>query len=152
MIDAWDPVTKTVMSLAAYTNDSLDPEKYNARWWRDTKDNMRLYLRALKKIPKGAQIYVAYGAKYWCTDKFSFHVHLKAIRAYDVDIVNSTEETDGDWHKLKTYRRLLRALGLLAEDRGTSGTKHKRNEDGDCDRRVKHKSDFAEYDKTVVIK
>ena len=103
-------------------------------------------------IPKGAQIYVAYGAKYWCMDTFSFHVHLKAIRAYDVIIVNSTEETDGDWHRLKTFRRLLRALGLLAEDCGTSTTKRKRSEDCKCDSRVKHKSDFAEYDKTVVKK
>ena len=117
-----------------------------------TKQNMRLYLRALKKIPKGDKIYVAYGAKYWCTNKFPFHVHLKAIRAYDVDIVNSTEETDKDWHKLKNYRRLLRALGLLAEDRSTGTTKRKRDENGECDGRVKHKSDFAEYDKTVVIK
>ena len=26
VIDAWDPITQTVMSLAAYSNDSLDPE------------------------------------------------------------------------------------------------------------------------------
>ena len=31
VIDAWDPVTKTVMKLAAYTNDSLGTEMYNAR-------------------------------------------------------------------------------------------------------------------------
>ena len=113
---------------------------------------MRLYLRALKTIPKGAQIYVAYGATHWCTDKFSFRVHLKAIRAYDLNTVNFTERNDGDWHKLKTYRSLLRALGLLVEDCGTAMTKRKKNEDGKCDRRVKHKSNFAEYDKTVVIK
>ena len=56
VIDAWDPTTKTVMSLAAYTNDSLNPVKYNARWWRDTNVNMRLYLRALKTIPCAPQI------------------------------------------------------------------------------------------------
>ena len=63
-----------------------------------------------------------YGAKYSCADKFSFYVHLKAIRAYDVDIVNSTEETDQDRQRLKTYRRILRALGLMAEDYGSSVT------------------------------
>ena len=74
---------------------------------------------------------------------FPFYIHVNATRAYDVDIVNFTEGTDGDWLILTTYRRLLRALELLAEDRGTSGTKHKRNDDGECDRRVKHKLDFA---------
>ena len=48
VIDAWNPVMQTVLSLAAYTNDSLDREKYNARWWRDAKDNMLLYQKALK--------------------------------------------------------------------------------------------------------
>ena len=74
-IDAWDPITQTVTSLAAHSNDALNPEKYNTRRWRDLKDNMRVYLRAIQKIPCGAQIYVAYGAKYWCSSKFSFHVH-----------------------------------------------------------------------------
>ena len=37
VIDAWDPITKTIKSMAAYTNDSLGPKKYNARCWRDTK-------------------------------------------------------------------------------------------------------------------
>ena len=68
---------------------------------------MRLYLRALTKISKGTQVYVAYGAKYRCTDEFMFNVHLKVILAYDVAFVNFTEETNGEWHKLKTYRRLL---------------------------------------------
>ena len=140
------------MSLAAYSNDSLDPEKYNAKWWRDTKDNMRMYLKAIKKIPRGAQIYVAYGAKYWCSDKFSFHVHLKAIKAYAVDIVNSTEDTDGDWTKLQDYRRLLKALGILPEDRRSPAKRPRTTDGGDSRRRVKHKSDFNEYDKTVVIK
>ena len=69
-----------------------------------------------------------------------------------MDIVNSTDETDKNWHKLKTYRRLLRELRLLAEDRGTSETKIKKNDNGDCDRRVKHTYDIAEYDKTVFDK
>ena len=86
VIDAWDPVIKTVMSLAAHANDALHPEKYNVRLWRDTKDNMKIYLKAIKKIPHGAQIY----AKYWCSDKFSVNVHLKDIKAYTVNIVNST--------------------------------------------------------------
>ena len=85
-------------------------------------------------------------------EQFLFYVYLKAIRAYNVDIVNSTEDTVDDWHKLKTYKRLLRELGLLTEDRDTRKTKRKGNEDGEWDRRVKHKSDFTEYDKTVVIK
>ena len=152
VIDAWDPITQTVMSLAAYSNDALDPEKYNAKWWRDTKDNTQMYLKAIKKIPRGAQIFVAYGAKYWCSDKFSFHVHLKAIKAYTVDIVTSTEETDGDWTKLLDYRRLLRALGILPEDTKTKAKRPRATADGESGRRVKHKSDFNEYDKTVVIK
>ena len=49
VIDAWDPITQTVMSLAAYSNDALDTKKYNAKWWRDTKDNMRIHLKAIKK-------------------------------------------------------------------------------------------------------
>ena len=61
---------------------------------------MRMYLNAIKTIPRGAQIYVAYEAKYWCSDKFSFHVHFKAIKAYAVDLNYSTEDTDGDWTKL----------------------------------------------------
>ena len=86
---------------------------------------MQLYLWALKKLPKGAHVYVAYGAMYWCTNKFSFNVYLEAIRAYNVGIINSTEETDGDWHRLKTYRRLLRAL-LMVKDYGTRVMKRKR--------------------------
>ena len=113
---------------------------------------MRMYLKAIKKIPRGAQIYVAYGAKYWCSDKFSFHVHLKAIKAYDVDIVNSTEDTDGDWTKLQDYRRLLRALGILPEERGPPAKRPRTTAGGENRRRVKHKPDFNEYDKTVVIK
>ena len=31
VIDAWDLITQTVMSFAAYSNDALDPEKYNAK-------------------------------------------------------------------------------------------------------------------------
>ena len=152
VIDAWDPITQTVMSLAAYSNDALDPEKYNAKWWRDTKDNMRMYLKATKKIPRGAQIFVAYGAKYWCSDKFSFHVHLKAIKAYTVDIVTSTEDTDGDWTKLQDYRRLLRALGILPNENKTKAKRPRATAGDESGRRVKHKSDFNDYDKTVVIK
>ena len=54
----------------------------------------------------GAQINVAYRAMYWCTDKYPFHVHQKAIRANDVDIFNSTEETDGDWHKTQYLQKV----------------------------------------------
>ena len=63
VIYAWDPITQTAMSLAAYSNDALDLERYNAKWWRDTKGNMRMYIKAIKKIHRGAQIYVAYGVK-----------------------------------------------------------------------------------------
>ena len=66
-----------------------------------------------------------------------------------MNIVNFMEESDGDWHRLKTYKRLLRALGLMAEDCGTSATKRRSEEDGDHRRRVRHKSNFSEYDKVV---
>ena len=85
-------------------------------------------------------------------DKFSYNVHLKAIRAYNVDIVNCTEETNGDWDKLKTYRRLLLALGLLGEDCSTKSAKRKRKEENGCGRQVKSISNFTEHDKNVVIK
>ena len=52
VIDAWDPITQTAMSLAAYSNDALDPEKDNGKRWRDTEDNMRIYLKETKKIPR----------------------------------------------------------------------------------------------------
>ena len=31
VIDTWDPNTQTVISLAAYCNDALDPKQYSAR-------------------------------------------------------------------------------------------------------------------------
>ena len=134
-IDAWDPIRQTVMSLAAYSNYALDAEKSNAKCWSDTKDNMRMYRKAIKKMPRGAQICVAYGAKCWCSDKFSFHVQLKAIKAYTVDIVNFTEDTDGDWTKLLDYRRLLKALGILSEDRRSTVKRPRTTTGGESRRR-----------------
>ena len=49
VIDAWDPIKQTVISLAAYSIDTLDLEQYDAMWWCDTKDNMRIYLKAIKR-------------------------------------------------------------------------------------------------------
>ena len=120
------------MSLAAYSNNSLDPDKHNARWWRDTMGNMRMYLRAINKIPCGAQIYAAYEVKYKCSDKFSFHVHLKAIKVHTIDIVTTTEEFDSDWSKVQDYRRLLKALGILTEDKRSSTKRPRTTKGNEC--------------------
>ena len=66
VIDASDPITQRVMSLADYSNEALDPNNSNSKWWRDTKDNLRMYLTAIRNIPQGAKIYVPYRVKYWC--------------------------------------------------------------------------------------
>ena len=76
---------------------------------------------------------------------------LKAIKAYAVDRVNSTEDTDDDWTKHQDYRRLLKALGILPEDRRSSAKRPRTTAGGESRRRVKHKSDLNEYDRTIVI-
>ena len=105
-------------------------------------------------IPKptcGAQIYVVHEAKYWCSDKFSFRVHLKAFKAYTVDIVHRTDDSNGDWTKLQDYRPMLNALGIMPEDRRSPAKRPRTTACGESRRRVKHKSDFNKYVKTVVI-
>ena len=77
---------------------------------------------------------------------------MKAIKAYEVDIVNSTDDTDGDWINLLDYRRLLKALGRLRKDRGVPAKRPRTTADGENSRRVKYKPDFNENDTTVVIK
>ena len=66
-------------------------------------------------------------------------------------LTNSTEETDGDRHKLKTYRMLLRTLGRMAKACGTCVKKRKREEDGESDRCGKLKSDLNDYDNYVNL-
>ena len=72
--------------------------------------------------------------------------------SYTVNIVTSTEDTDGDWTKLQDYRRLLRALGILPNENKTKAKRPRATAGDESGRRVKHKSDFNDYDKTVVIK
>ncbi len=57
--DAWDPITKTVISSGGYLNDSLDhnrqDSKCNCKWsLHDTNKKVLIY-RATKKVPRGAQ-------------------------------------------------------------------------------------------------
>jgi hypothetical protein len=104
MVDALDQRTRKVLSKAAYSNDPFDAAKVNCRFDDDDRDEGAIVLRAIRPIMAGEEIYVEYGAFYWCQDCFGIELQLQAIRAYKVNIQKKGKQ--GDWRTRVTFEEL----------------------------------------------
>ena len=93
-----------MLSKAAYSNDPFDAAKVNCRFDDDDRDEGAIVLRAIRPIKAGEEIYVEYGAFYWCQDCFGIELQLQAIRAYKVNIQKKGKQ--GDWRTRVTFEEL----------------------------------------------
>ena len=99
--DAYDSRTKSVSCDVARINDALNKIRDNCDWYIHPSFPHLLLVITTKDIAKDEQLFIPYGAKYWCQDKFSVEILRAAVQRYDIDIVNSAE-----WKKLKKYDQL----------------------------------------------
>ena len=56
---------------------------------------------SITEIPADAQLFLPYGADYWCQDKFPITILAAAIRCYNIDIHSSPQ-----WSQLQAYAQL----------------------------------------------
>ena len=108
--DAWNPVLKKPCCKLGYSNDSMDPTKDNATLGVNPNFPMTLLFIATRDIDADPTntlpIYLPYGGKYWCDDKYPIELQAQAIRRYHINIYTSTEDTDGDWTVLRNFPQL----------------------------------------------
>jgi len=105
--DAYDSRTKSVSCDVARINDSLSKTRDNCDWYIHPSFPNILLVITTKDIAKDEQLFIPYGDKYWCQDKFSVEILQAAVQRYDIDIVNSAE-----WKKLQKYDQLCSILHL----------------------------------------
>lgn len=108
--DAWNPVLQQPCCKPAYANDSMNADLDNCTLAINPNFPMTLLLIATRDINPDSMnptpIYLPYGGKYWCDDKYPLELLIQAIRRYHINIYTSTEDTDGDWTGLQKYPQL----------------------------------------------
>jgi hypothetical protein len=85
----------------AFINDSLDPSRHNTEWYIHPDFPDKLLVISTADIVPDAQLFIPYGADYWCQDKFPIAVLSAAIRCYNIDIHSSPQ-----WSQLQAYSQL----------------------------------------------
>ena len=100
--DAWNSNTQTVSCLVGFVNDPLDKRKINTRWVRRMGQGgtWTIWLQTTRDIQPGEQLFVQYNAARWCRQDFHIDTLTAAIRTYDIDLLTSTEDTNGYWRGL----------------------------------------------------
>ncbi len=105
--DAYDHRTKSVRCDVARINDALNKNRDNCDWYIHPSFPNLLLVITTKDITKDEQLFIPYGAEYWCQDKFSVEILRAAVQRYNIDIVNAA-----DWRKLQKYEQLCSILNL----------------------------------------
>jgi hypothetical protein len=62
--------------LGSVANDARDPSKNNAQYWRrwnEKRATYEMYLKALRDIKEGEEIYVSYGDAYWLKSPYCYY-------------------------------------------------------------------------------
>ena len=99
--DALDHGTGLPTCDVAYINDSLDFSTSNTAWYIHPDFPDLVLVLSTVDVPADSQFFIAYGADYWCQDKFPIATLASAIRHYGVDI-HSTPS----WRQLQAYPQL----------------------------------------------
>ena len=99
--DGLNHKTGRVTCDVAMINDSLDPSLHNCDFYIHPDYPDHLLVIATKDIPLDRQIFLAYGADYWCHDKYPLTVHIAAITCYNINIALSPQ-----WQALHNYQAL----------------------------------------------
>jgi histone-lysine N-methyltransferase EZH2 len=99
--DAFNHHTGTPTCDAAFINDSLDLSCPNTDWYIHPEFPTLVLVLAISDIPADSQLFISYGADYWCQDRFPITTLASAIRCYDIDIHSSPQ-----WRQLKAYPQL----------------------------------------------
>ena len=99
-----------------YTNDSLDKTRDNLTL-HIHPDRPKMLLMILTRDVRGdEQGFVPYGGLFFCDDNYPLDVLIKAVRRYEIDVRNSTEDTDGNWKGPVLYNELLAPCPPLEEN------------------------------------
>ena len=99
--DALDHKTHQPTCDVAYINDALDPDRQNTDWYTHPEFPDKILVISTTDIPADAQLFIPYGAEYWCQDKFPITILAAAIRCYNIDIHSSPQ-----WSRLQAYSHL----------------------------------------------
>ena len=99
--DALDHRTNIPLCDVAFINDSLDPSRHNTEWYIHPEFPDKILVISIADIVPDAQLFIPYGADYWCQDKFPIAALAAVIRCYNIDIHSSPQ-----WSQLQTYSQL----------------------------------------------
>ena len=89
--DTLDHRTNRPLCDVAFINDSLEPSRQNTEWYFHPKFTDKILVISITDILPDVQLFIPYGADYWCQDKFPIAVLAAAIRCYNVDIHSSPQ-------------------------------------------------------------
>ena len=99
--DGLNHKTGRVTCDVAMINDSLDPSLHNCDFYVHPDYPSLLLVIATRDIAPDQQLFIAYGADYWCHDKYPLAVQIAAIKCYNVNLEQSLA-----WQALQNYSTL----------------------------------------------
>jgi len=80
IVDPYDPITGEVACSAARINDNIqDPSRWNCEFHIKGK---KIFIRATREIQEDEELYLPYGALYWCDPQYPLDILILAQQAY----------------------------------------------------------------------
>jgi hypothetical protein len=96
IVDPYDPITGEVACSAARINDNIqDPSRWNCEFYIKGK---KIFIRATREIQEDEELYLPYGALYWCDPQYPLDILILAQQAYG-------KQNDSEWTRLINSKR-----------------------------------------------